>query len=469
MQINVLDKQTLENWFITRLITDVNFCKIIKKEFDARWLKSKTRSAVASILLSFADRYDRTASLPELTAILQSAASKADTKLNAAEITELLSDITNTIQTCQSDLISTSTSDFVKRQAAWCAIIDNVNDIEKNPDATIDKCLRRLNDVQTLELIPTNTGFEYFDTIAYNTHFDTLLNPESRLPTGWDTLDAYTHGGLLSGGKSLYLFIGQPGLGKSLFLSNITVNLLKQNKTVVVISLEMSENIYAQRFDAHISGIDINQLNEHESTVKTRLANFKQLYPDARLFIKEFPPRSITTAHIERYVSDLINIKGVQPDALVIDYLNLVLSTSASADNMYMGGIDVSEKLRGLSYTYGIPVITAAQVNTQGMNNEHVDMANIAESRGIAHTCDLILGLFQTEQARADQQIAVRILKNRLGGQIGKVVPFNLHPSTLVLTDVGAYCATASASAIAADSTVHPDIDLTSFDDILDL
>lgn len=434
---NILDKQTLETWFISRLIYDVSFCKIISKEFDSRWFKSKTKSKISSLLISFANKYNRTITVPELTTILKSALAKENNQLDVAETTGVVSDVTSILKEVKTDLLFDMTSQFVKRQAAWCAIIDNVNDIEKDPDATVDKCLTRLNAVQTLELSPASAGFDYFNEEDFNEHYSALMNPDKKISTGWDTLDLFTHGGLLADGKSLYLFIGQAGLGKSLFLSNLAVNFLKQGKTVAVVSLEMSQHVYAQRFDAHISGIDINQLNENEHTVKSRVQNFKQLYPSARLFIKEFPPRSITTAHIERYLTELMTVKGVKIDVLLVDYLNLVLPTVNAGDNMYKDGLDVSEKLRALSYVHNMPVVTACQVNTQGMNTDKVGMENIAESRGIAHTADFIVGLFQTDADRNNSQISTRILKNRLGGEVGKTIPFKLNASTLVLTDVG--------------------------------
>lgn len=436
-EFNILDKQTLETWFIARLVYDVSFCKIITKDFDPRWLKSKTKSKISTLLINFANKYSRSATLPELTAILKSALAKETNQLDATEIGQLLNDTASILTNCKPDLLFDITSQFVKRQAAWCAIIDNVNDIEKDPDATVDKCLTRLNAVQTLELTPSSCGFDYFNEEDYNEHYASLLNPDKKISTGWDTLDMFTHGGVLADGKSLYLFIGQAGLGKSLFLSNLAVNFLKQEKTVVVISLEMSQHVYGQRFDAHISGIDINQLSDNENAVKARINSFKEMYPKARLFIKEFPPRSISTAHIERYLTELVTVKGVKIDVLLVDYLNLVLPTSNAGDNMYKDGLDVSEKLRALSYKYNMPVVTACQVNTAGMNNDHVGMENIAESRGIAHTADFIVGLFQTDQDRNNSQISTRILKNRLGGEVGKTVPFKLNASTLALTDIG--------------------------------
>lgn len=436
-EFDVLDKKTVETWFIARLLCDVSFSKIITKDFDKRWLKSKTKSKIAQILLQFGNKYNRSATVPEFTAILKSALAKETNNLDPTETSNLVNDVTLVLQTCQSDLLFNVTADFTKRQAAWCAIIDNVNDIEKDPDATIDKCLTRLNAVQTMELTPTDTGFDYFDVDEYNAHYEELKNPASKISTGWDTLDMFTHGGVLTTGKSLYIVIAQPGLGKSLFLSNIAVNFLKQGKTVVVISLEMSQEIYAQRFDAHISHSDINGLRENEDAVKSRVTKFKADHPEAKLYIKEFPPRSINTTHIERYLTDLVTVKGVKIDVVIIDYLNLVLPTSNCGENMYLAGLQVSEQLRALSYKFEVPVITACQVNTEGINSDAVGMRNISESRGIAHTADFIMALMQSEQDRNNGQISARILKNRLGGQVGKTIPFKLNPSTLVLTDIG--------------------------------
>jgi hypothetical protein len=103
---------------------------------------------------------------------------------------------------------------------------------------------------------------------------------------------------------------------------------------------------------------------------------------------------------------------------------------------MFKGGLEVSEKFRALSYKFEVPIITAAQVNTEGMNNANVGMEHISESRGISHTCDFIGGLFKPENSVQSDLICCKVLKNRLGGEVGRVVPFKLHPTTLVLTDI---------------------------------
>ena len=102
---------------------------------------------------------------------------------------------------------------------------------------------------------------------------------------------------------------------------------------------------------------------------------------------------------------------------------------------MYQDILDVAEKLRALSYIYEVPVVTATQATTEGMNNENIGMEHVSESRGIAHTVDFLAGLYQMDEDRDNGVINMRLIKNRLGGYIGRVIPFKLDPESLVLKD----------------------------------
>lgn len=167
------------------------------------------------------------------------------------------------------DALSTNLKEFIKKNAFYNALWDNSTILEKNPEAyekVVDKCLENFDRVQKITFNDTDLGLNYFDEQAMLQHWNYIKNPEAKISTGWPSLDTYTNGGFLKDGRSLYLIMAQAGLGKSVFLSNLAVNFLKQNLSVVVISLEMSEDVYAVRFDAHISKNDINNLKETEQT-----------------------------------------------------------------------------------------------------------------------------------------------------------------------------------------------------------
>jgi replicative DNA helicase len=195
----------------------------------------------------------------------------------------------------------------------------------------------------------------------------------------------------------------------------------------------MSQDVYAQRFDAHISNININHLNDYSNPAQNRIKEFYKQHPNANLFIKEYPPRTISCKEISSYLENLKN-NGFNFDVVIIDYLNIVRPTYKT-DSMFKDGLAVSEEMRALSYKFGVPVISAVQANTEGMANENIDMQNISESRGIAHTADFIGGLYQMPDDRNAGLIKMRISKNRLGGYVGKILSFKVDPATLKIED----------------------------------
>lgn len=333
--------------------------------------------------------------------------------------------------------LNSNLKEFIRRNAFYNALWDNSELLEKSPESyekVVDKCLENFDRVQRLTFNDTDIGMDYFDENAMSRHWEYINNPEAKISTGWQALDTYTNGGFLKDGRSLYLIMAQAGLGKSVFLSNMAVNFLKQNLSVVVISLEMSEDVYAMRFDAHISNSNVNRLKENEESAVQRIKKFHEDHPESKLYIKEYPPRSITCNDIQAYLEGLRNA-GHKVDVIIVDYLNL-LKSSIKTDNMFMDGLEVSEKLRALSYTSNCPVISAVQCNSEGMNNKDIGMENISQSRGIAHTADFLMALFQPQEDRESGRIQARLLKNRLGGRVGTSLTFQLDPNTLNLQDL---------------------------------
>ena len=177
-----------------------------------------------------------------------------------------------------------------------------------------------------------------------------------------------------------------------------------------------------------------NKLKDNEQTARSRITDFYTKYKDANLIIKEFPPRSINTSKIDAYIESLITA-GKKVDAIIVDYLNLVLP-NRQTDSMFKDGMAVSEELRSLSYKYKVPVISAVQSNSEGMNTEEIDMQNVSESRGIVHTTDALFAIYQTQEQREAGRLGFKVIKNRLGGLIGKKSSFIMNPETLVLRDM---------------------------------
>jgi len=428
-------RETVEKLLFKQILTDKQYMNVVSQNFDKRWFKIGSMNLLVDLATKYFKKYGKMPNAKIVKALAKGYVEKyGKTEISVSETNELVDSAISMEMNLDKDVLEEQLNNFIKKQALYTSIMDNVEDIEKNSDSVLDKCISRFDEINKISFKQRDLGMDYFDLDDMAKHWEYITNPEARIPFLWDGFDRYTNGGVLKGGKMLFLFMGQAGLGKSLFLSNLAVNYLRQGLSVVVISLEMSQDVYAQRFDAHISTNEINHLKDTMFDSCEKIKKFYKDHPGANLYIKEYPPRSIRSSDIEIYLENL-QLAGKKFDVVIVDYLNLVLPRVHS-DNMYKDGLSVSEELRALSYKFGVPVISAVQANTEGMNNEHIDMNNISESRGIAHTCDALFALFQMPEDRENGIINVRINKNRLGGMVGKVIPMKINSENLIISDI---------------------------------
>lgn len=432
-------RDDIEKMLFKKASLDKKWMNILVGTFDKRFFKTPNLAMLADLQVRFYEKYGQAPSTKTLAAMAKSYAIKYPAEnIEMSEVNELLGEINTFDLNLPEDVLNSNLKEFIRRNAFYNALYDNaglLNSDESGYEKVVAKCLENFDRVQKITFNDTDLGLNYFNEDAMKQHWQYIRNPEAKLSTLWASLDTYTHGGFLKDGRSLYLVMAQAGLGKSLFLSNLAVNFLKQGLSVVVISLEMSEDVYAQRFDAHISKEDINHLNDCEDRAIENIKKFYKEHPSSNLYIKEYPPKSVTSNDIRAYLESL-RANGHKFDVIIIDYLNLVKSSSKQNDNMFLDGLDVSEKLRAISYEFKAPVISAIQTNTEGMNNENVGMENISQSRGIAFTADFLMALFQMQEDRENGFIRARILKNRLGGQVGKVLQFTVNKHNLLLEDI---------------------------------
>ena len=423
----------LEKLLFRQMLTDKIYMNILSTKFDKRWIKTEHLGKVMQLCIIFFKKYNFIPDIKIVKALVKKYA-ESNKGANLTELNAVIDGSWNLNLEIPREILSNNLKNFIRKQALYTTIIDNVDELEKNSENVLDNCIAGFDAINKLTFQDQDLGMNYFSQPDMDKHIAFLTKSDARIPFCWPAMDTYTYGGSYKDGRMLGAFMGQPGLGKSAFLSNLTVNFLKQNKKVVVISLEMSQDVYAQRFDAHISGHNINKLKDEVEEAFSKIKGFAQEHPDAALYIKEYPPKSIRSIDIEMYLENLI-LNGFKFDAVIVDYLNLVLPNK-SADNMYRDVLTVSENLRALSYKFSCPFWTATQTNTEGINNENVDMQNVSESRGIVHTLDFLGALFQTPDDREEGIINCKLLKNRLGGVIYKTVSFKLDPENLVLSDI---------------------------------
>ena len=320
---------------------------------------------------------------------------------------------------------------FTKERAIYFTILDNISSIEKHGD--LGNCFTKFEEIAKYDL-NTDLGIEYFENIER--HVEKLNKPDLKVSTGIKGLDKVLYGGIPIDDTCLFLFMAQPGLGKSMFMANIAANWILLGKKVLIISLEMSEHMYSLRMDSLFTSININKLKDAPEGLLKRIKSLKLGIPSAQLQIKEFPTGTCSAMMIKQYLKKLKEVKRFEPELIVIDYLNITKpNAGGSSMNMYEKGKAVAEELRAISSEFHIPIITASQVNRGGYATKEIDMDSTSESGGIPATADCMFGIFQLEGEREANKINLKVIKNRYGGFIGTTIPIEVDYNTLQIKD----------------------------------
>lgn len=417
----------IEKLIVNKVFLEKKYALFFDKFYDKRWFEDDRNSTIVNLILSYNRKYNKIPTLNILNELIKKYCEK--TSKDVAEHNEILLESINLKLDVDELSIRNNIEYFIKTKGAFYTILDGIEDVEKNKD--VSKCIEKFEKFNSISF-DDDVGFDYFNQL--DDHINYLINPESKLPMGIKWLDEVTHGGLLKDGKCLAVFMAQMGLGKSLMLGNLGYRWLKQEKTVVIISCEMSKDVYGRRIDALIANDNIDELQITYKETFAKIRQFKSQHPGAKLYIKEYPPASIRTNDIKIYIDSLV-VKGIKPDVIIIDYLNLVLPNYSTGAGSYFDILQVSQNFRALSYLYACPVVTATQSNGEGINNADIGLQHISESKGTGHTGDFICALYQLAEDQDAGIINGKILKNRLGGKHGKVHSFRLNDKTLMLED----------------------------------
>jgi len=204
------------------------------------------------------------------------------------------------------------------------------------------------------------------------------------------------------------------GVGKSLIMSHMAAASLAMGHDVLYITLEMAEHKIAQRIDANLLGINLNDFDDHEIEALTSKVNGLQSKTNGNLIIKQYPAGSAGVNHFRALLQELKLKRGFVPKVIFVDYLNLMASTRLRAGvSMYELVKSIAEELRGFGVEMWVPIVSATQTNRDGYNNSDIDLSNTSESFGLPATSDLFLAVMQTEELAKQGRYLFKQLKNR--------------------------------------------------------
>ena len=408
-----LDLDYFENVLMYNALTDSGYLSTIADIVQTDYFKSKDIASVFTIIKEFNEKRNQ---LPTTTEIKQYLVTD-EQKVSFKRLVTSFSDIDKNIN---KDELIENTEQFLKEKAVYHTMLKAAEDISAGDvDTTVilDKFEKSCN----ISLV-TDLG------LGVKTNIDDIIEDlttvEDKIPSTWEWLDDSLDGGFLQAGKSLYVFAGETNIGKSIFLGNVASNIAKQGKNVLLITLEMSELLYARRICTNISKIPMKEMAVNGASLRAAVTE-----SPGNIYIKEFPPSTVTPNQIKAFCKKFQD-KGIKLDAIVIDYLNLI--HSPIGNNSYERIKNVTEQIRAISYVFNCPIISATQLNRAGFDQDNPDLATISESIGLAATADVIMSIFQNDEDRDLGIIRLGMMKNRYGPR-GMTQPMRIDYSTLTI------------------------------------
>ena len=309
---------------------------------------------------------------------------------------------------------------LVERTEKWCqdrsvynAVMESISIID-GKHATLQK--NAIPDVLSKALgvsFDTNIGHDYLEQV--DERYDYYHEQEERIPFDLENFNKITKGGLPN--KTLNIALAGTGVGKSLFMCHLASNILAQGRNVLYITMEMAEEKIAERIDANLLNIPIDQIeNLSKDMFKDKVSQITAK-TDGKLIIKEYPTGQANTSHFRALLNELKLKKNFIPEIIFVDYLNICASSRmkmiGGSINSYSYIKSIAEEMRGLAVEFNVPIMSATQTNRSGFTSDDPGLEDTSESFGLPATADLMFALISNEELNTMGKILVKQLKNR--------------------------------------------------------
>ena len=308
----------------------------------------------------------------------------------------------------------------VERTEKWCqdrsvynAVMESISIID-GKHATLQK--NAIPDVLSKALgvsFDTNIGHDYLEQV--DERYDYYHEQEERIPFDLENFNKITKGGLPN--KTLNIALAGTGVGKSLFMCHLASNILAQGRNVLYITMEMAEEKIAERIDANLLNIPIDQIENLSKDMFKDIVSQITAKTDGKLIIKEYPTGQANTSHFRALLNELKLKKNFIPEIIFVDYLNICASSRmkmiGGSINSYSYIKSIAEEMRGLAVEFNVPIMSATQTNRQGFQSDDPGLEDTSESFGLPATADLMFALISNDELNSMGKILVKQLKNR--------------------------------------------------------
>jgi replicative DNA helicase len=305
-----------------------------------------------------------------------------------------------------------TTEKWCRDRAIYLALMESIHIADgKDERKNRDSIPSILSDALSVSF-DTHIGHDYLQD--YEKRYEAYHKKEDKIEFDLEYFNKITKGGIPN--KTLNIALAGTGVGKSLFMCHVASSVLLQGRNVLYITLEMAEERIAERIDANLLNVPIQDIVNLPKQMFENKVNNLAKKTQGSLIIKEYPTASAHAGHFKSLLSELALKKSFRPDIIFIDYLNICSSSrfrGGSNVNSYTLVKSIAEELRGLAVEFNVPIVSATQTTRSGYGSSDVELTDTSESFGLPATADLMFALISTEELEGLGQILVKQLKNR--------------------------------------------------------
>ena len=400
--------ETVEFLILRNLLHNEEYIRKVIPFIKSDYFEDSNQRIVFEEVLKFVTEYNQPATKEVLCIEVEKRTDINDTTFK--EIVHLLNHLEDV--PAEFNWLVNTTEKWCRDRAIYLALMESIHIADgKDDNKNRDSIPSILSDALAVSF-DTHIGHDYLSD--YEERYESYHRKEEKIEFDLEFFNKITKGGLPN--KTLNIALAGTGVGKSLFMCHVASSVLLQGKNVLYITLEMAEERIAERIDANLLNVPIQDISElPKQMFENKVTNLAKK-TQGTLIIKEYPTASAHAGHFKALLNELTLKKSFRPDIIFIDYLNICASSRYRGNsniNSYTFVKAIAEELRGLAVEFNVPIVSATQTTRSGYGSSDVELTDTSESFGLPATADLMFALISTEDLEGLGQILVKQLKNR--------------------------------------------------------
>ena len=400
--------EKVEFLILRNLLHNEEYLRKVVPFLKSEYFEDEKQKIVYQEIASFVEEYNELTTKEVLCIEIEKRKDITDSMFK--DITSLIDELDNSPADLQ--WLLDTTEKWCRDRAIYLALIESISLADGKDDTKGRDAIPSILSDALAVSFDNHVGHDYL--IDYEERYESYHRKEDKIPFDLEFFDKVTKGGLPN--KTLNIALAGTGVGKSLFMCHFASSVLLQGKNVLYITLEMAEEKIAERIDANLLNINIQDITDLPKVMYENKVTSVSKKTQGSLIIKEYPTAAAHSGHFKGLLNELALKKSFRPDIIFIDYLNICASSRYRTNNnvnSYSYIKAIAEELRGLAVEANLPIVSATQTTRSGFASSDVDLTDTSESFGLPATADLMFALISTEELEDLNQIMVKQLKNR--------------------------------------------------------